>query len=281
MKKKTPRNPLDWFKIRDRNGRIYVRCANGAWLEYTAPATPRNVNRLKKTLKDYGTNEFSHGDMERLPRERYGKRAYGVELEGLWFDRNESIKYDASVEFEDADSGNQRCSCGSPTCGNFDEDIEESDGDNVGEIASPILYSPREVKFWTRENYPDRVNNSCGLHIHFSGIDWRKVSKRSTDQYLRMIQKLKLDKSTARQLEARIDGNNTYCKRGVGYNDRYYQFNMTAINKFGTMEIRVLPMAAHLADAHKMLDFTTRYALRNWKHKRPNRKGKETCALFW
>lgn len=264
MMKKTAKHQNGWFKIRDRNGRMYVRCANGLWIEYSAPATPRTLNRLRTHLKDYGIREFSHGEMERLPVERYSKRAYGVELEGLWHDENESIKYDSSVFFDDAEAEQRQCSCGSPDCPSYDPDIDDEDGDHVGEIASPILYNPREVATWTTQNYPDRVNDSCGLHIHLSGVDWRKISKASAQRYMKYVAKLNLSRQTKDWLEQRIEGDNTHCKKGIGYNDRYYQFNMTSINKFGTMEIRVLPMAEGSRDALKMLQFTTRYALRNW-----------------
>jgi len=52
----------------------------------------------------------------------------------------------------------------------YDGSIEGIDAPIIGEIASPPIPAEKisELEKWLRQNYPHRVNNTCGFHIHIS-----------------------------------------------------------------------------------------------------------------
>lgn len=132
----------------------------------------------------------------------------------------------------------------------------------VGEIAShPITPSAQVLGQWIRRNYPDKVNDTCGIHVHVSTLwenDYAKLINRDFQvclfQFLKDFgEKHKL--GTNHELWTRLKGGRSYCKpqwKGNsqfegGSDDRYTAINFMAYKRHGTVEIRVLPA---FRDAH-------------------------------
>lgn len=98
--------------------------------------------------------------LEHLPRNRI--RLVGIELEGAWkklptggentFHGDGSVKFPASPPMR------------------------------VGEIVSlPMV--PAAIPKWVKTNYPDKVNETCGLHIHMSFWTARHYHRLMTQDY--------------------------------------------------------------------------------------------------
>lgn len=263
------------FKIRDRNGAFWIRCADGRWVQWDSPAVPRKLTDLSRAMRSSRTMDrprFVSGDYFRIDRKAQPvSLAYGVELEGAWtgHDIPENMKGDGSVHFPNLDTYDY-CNC--EDCrerrGSYDADDtpEESHRWVVGEVADGPFDSIAEALDWTRRVYPKRVNATCGMHVHISGVDWQKISDQSARLFIKGARKLPLASTVTRQrLESRLAGANRYCKPGVGYNDRYYQINTTSYHRHGTVEVRVWPMATRYRDAARMLNYTAQFAQRHWR----------------
>lgn len=157
----------------------------------------------------------------------------GIELEGGWYsDRSpRNPIHDRSVQFTEPD----------PKL-SF-----------IGETASPAL-GFAQVKPWIDENYPNKINETCGVHIH--------VSVKSDSDYIRLMsedfeiffhQRMKefgekMGYSKDHPFWPRLKGSNPYCardfkpekqairtdKRGPRYSQLNYCFSL-----HGTLECRL------------------------------------------
>jgi hypothetical protein len=127
-----------------------------------------------------------------------------------------------------------------------------------GEAVSPPIKNWTKLASWVKNNYPNRVNRTCGTHMHVSfkgsygysalvGQDSGILDR--LEEVLRAWAKdAKLRQSERKWLFNRLDGNNTYCKKIwdpdralQGRYDRYSWLNAEAWRKHGTIEIRILP----------------------------------------
>jgi len=151
-------------------------------------------------------------------------RLIGLELEGAWNRYiNERIRTDVSV--------NAR-------------------GDMVGEIGSPPMRLPQAL-IWMRENYPDVVNASCGLHVHVSLNDL-DTARLTDPKFYEMFQQRFTEWGERNKIKGtfwtRLKGKNRYCKNNFvpyqqlsGNGDRYTQINFCSYRKYKTVECRMLP----------------------------------------
>lgn len=87
----------------------------------------------------------------------------GVELEGGWIERPEDLAVDTSVKIPpELFKCDHECHCyvcmpNGNACGVI----------HTGEVRSKPYKSWNVLK-WMRDNYPDYVNHTCGMHIHLS-----------------------------------------------------------------------------------------------------------------
>lgn len=173
----------------------------------------------------------------------------GVELEGAWemYDeygnkiRNQMprhLKGDSSVE-----------------CYPENGDFNEGEG-WTGEIAShPIVPDSHILGQWIARNYPDRTDETCGLHVHFSLKNDNDYAKLITPAFCNFVN-AELEKfgtayklPNTHELWKRINGARSYCAKvfkgeeqiNNETRDRYTQVNFRAYHIHGTVEIRTLP----------------------------------------
>ena len=169
----------------------------------------------------------------------------GVELEGLWLKSRtpKNPVHDGSVKFLD---------------------IKEP-GCFVGETVSPPL-TKEQVKGWIDENYPARVNDTCGLHIH--------ISVRSDKDYIRLMSKdfecyfhdsmnkfgMRMGYNKEHPFWSRLRGSNPFCakdfkpeeqvirndKRGPRYAQLNYCFGL-----HGTLECRLFHASENPVEIYK------------------------------
>lgn len=174
---------------------------------------------------------------------------YGVELEGAWdYDPNRrfSIYSDGSVRFRD------------------DDDDDDEIG-QVGETNTGICQNPRELFASVRDRYPDRVNSTCGLHLHIGGTPAELSQIGSESNYRHVMAELgNLARNRGDggyyRLAERLKGYNSYCAttymvpehlRGSG--ERYYALNGRSYSEYQTLEFRILPMFDSPSNAIKAL----------------------------
>lgn len=173
----------------------------------------------------------------------------GIEAEGGWHrlpstDWNgfhSEIKQDGSLDFL------------------YGEDIDEDTTvEYVREITSPPLKSDK-VEEWLRYYTPDKVNHTCGLHVHMSMPQkyyillteerfwkWFRMEMKKLGEEL-FPQGIYTSK-TAKQFWNRLHGRNNYCKAEFnpwsqlsGAGARYTQVNFNAYLVHKTVEFRILP----------------------------------------
>lgn len=77
------------------------------------------------------------------------------------------------------------------------------------------------------------VNKSCGLHIH---LDMRH---KTQDEQVEIGERFSKALSVLSSLVPRSRRENSYCKLRKSYDDRYVAINMSALRKYGTIEIRL------------------------------------------
>ena len=183
----------------------------------------------------------------------------GVELEGAWTALPEGVtlERDGSV-------------------GGF------SVPNNVGELPSPPL-PRRSLANWMRRHYPDKVNKTCGLHVHMSfksaqHYSWLMVPEfqATIKKYLRLWAINKMGFQPGHQLYERLTGNNSFCldqfwpdvqaaARSKNYDhpaDGPTRYTMIAypFSLHSTIECRVLPMFEDVKEAisavNAVLDIT-------------------------
>jgi len=132
---------------------------------------------------------------------------------------------------------------------------------HLGEIAMPP-YPPTEFPWETERtgfyaNYPTAVNDTCGMHVHFSfphpSLYASLVSKEFSEWLLQGLEVWgKSHSIRSKRFYSRLHGNNRYCQRsywsqyqlgirGTHTGERYSAVNY-CLMQHGTMEVRVLPM---------------------------------------
>lgn len=169
-------------------------------------------------------------------------KAIGLELEGGWSPTSPAarrVKHDGSVRGID---------------GNY----------QVGEVCSVPLEDFSAAEKWLKENYPQHVNESCGLHVHVSlpplhymrlmdpGFE-RVFLEAMEDFWSKYRSEPAFD-----QFRSRLDGQNQYCQKafrpeeqifrremygdrtGAHAHPRYSQLNY-CWGRHGTMECRLFP----------------------------------------
>lgn len=164
-------------------------------------------------------------------------KAIGVELEGGW----------------DSPPPNELHRDGSVTV----------NANYVGEVSSSPLHDLAAMETWVRANYPTRVNNSCGLHVHLSTneLNYSRLMEPEFNQFFegRMAEFLSIGLASGRPgydlLRQRFQGLNQYCQKKFipaqqlflkdRYGDtathpRYAQLNF-CYGRHGTLECRMFP----------------------------------------
>jgi hypothetical protein len=130
---------------------------------------------------------------------------------------------------------------------------------HVGEIVSPPL-SLNEWEDWVKAYYPDKVNNTCGLHVHVSFTKKKDYGLLMAKSYERAV--IAAAKTLAGGLNLpdghyiwpRLEGRNVFATfnsnpihqvnirvKRIGMRDRYSAFNF-CFSMHGTLEYRALPM---------------------------------------
>ncbi len=154
----------------------------------------------------------------------------GIEIEGSWKNKPKGSKiyHDGSVNL------------GGP------ENLK-------GEVHSRPLKNLDKLKTFIENNYPDRVNYTCGLHIHVSPKNLKDINSFGRRKFFNdfgkflksFIVKYKLGKTSLRK---RVNGGNAYCgkkflpKRQLeNEGTRYTQLNFKSFRSHGTIENRVFP----------------------------------------
>lgn len=153
----------------------------------------------------------------------------------------------------------------------------------TGELPSPVFTALQcqDAFEYLEENYPHVVNSSCGLHVHLGFAEQFRnpiVGCLATTKYRnylygsikRWANKANLDRQDAVLLSGRLQGLNSYCSRPVPSDfligksvSRYHGINLSALNKHGTVEIRVLPAFQESCDA-KAAIWTVLWATDRW-----------------
>jgi len=182
-----------------------------------------------------------------------------IELEGGWINIPDEcmslIKSDGSVHVPNNNNGCLKsCDCQCETC-HESSYCCKTHLSQIGEIPSPPLNINELLPFIDR-NYPDKVDRSCGAHVHFSFnsmLDYSRLLDRKFFYYMLDVLETwgrnnKLNKDGI--FWTRIKGKNKFCRRllipdnqlNQRHSARYTILNAHAFNQHGTLEIRVLPM---------------------------------------
>ena len=190
----------------------------------------------------------------------------GVELEGGWRSdksRQEGWHGDGSVSVYDSDDDNDHTEDCDEDC-----DINHRRGRVQGEFVSPPMGLTALSKF-IKDNYPDDVDDSCGMHIHFSfhkdGDYARLMTTRFYGYFLRKMSAFGKAKHIrpSHEFWDRLAGRNTYCCHNIKTirgeaedfrdlvvmqrdsrsreEERYHHLNFCK-RLHNTLEVRLLPM---------------------------------------
>lgn len=133
-----------------------------------------------------------------------------------------------------------------------------SDGED-GELVSEPL-KPDEVSEWVKNNYPNDMNKTCGIHTHLSFTDelsYMHVIKRDFhDKFIKNLtdfaEKIGIPDETEHEFYRRMNGDEYYCQKvfkplkqihhlPTYEGDRYCFINYGYQQSRKTIEIRVLP----------------------------------------
>lgn len=147
----------------------------------------------------------------------------------------------------------------------------------VGEISSEPLPDLENCEKWLKANYPQHVNESCGLHVHVSlpPLHYsRLMSPQFETCFLNAMEEFwsRFRSEPAFDLfRHRLDGQNQYCQKvfrpedqiwrrehygdrtGSAAHPRYSQLNF-CFGRHGTMECRLFPcfpLVSHSIEATK------------------------------
>lgn len=169
----------------------------------------------------------------------------GIEVEGVWkvAPKGSRIVHDGSVK-------------GFPALGLPEE--------NFGEIASPPIL-PIQATSWILKNYPNFLNETCGLHMHMSFKEARNYMRLMVEDYqdtvLHYLEKWGKEEKIPdnHHFWSRLRGESEYCQKKfwpdkqviqqrkdydrTREGHRYTMINYChGLRGMGTVEIRVLPM---------------------------------------
>lgn len=209
----------------------------------------------------------------------------GIELEGAWAVKPNSLQHDGSVKFEATELECEHvCHC--LECSALDPTIIDQgrscSAKYIGEVASKPI-APRSVSKWVRSAYPQAINPSCGFHIHvsFKNINSYLVlmDRKFYEFFLTKMQefgdKNKIPKT--HPFWSRLRGENRFCKREFNpdkqineikkYHDFRYQHLNFCHTLHGTMENRLFPMFKEIdlavAAVYTYLDCLEEYLSKN------------------
>lgn len=189
----------------------------------------------------------------------------GVELEGGWRRRREDVIRDGSVHMDEPPDEVIRAANAYPQtarCLKILEEYEKNRPRSIGELPSKPM-TVKDMPLWVRENYPEFVNQTCGLHIHMSfRLPYHYMLLMRGDfqdvvvDYVRRWAEKK-DLEPTHPIWPRLRGESTYCQlkylgdAQAALGRKHYErdapvHRYTAINyswgTHGTIECRLLPM---------------------------------------
>jgi hypothetical protein len=179
----------------------------------------------------------------------------GVELEGGWvtLPPGTTLQNDGSVSFPREDSG-------------FDPRTGETSL-NIGELPSPVLMVDSRkaddltLEKWLTQHYPQKVNKTCGMHVHMSfqnAFQYQRLMDESytwtMGEYVRRWAKENLPLDHC--IWSRLRGESQYCTfkyypdgqaqqtRKQYHHDKDCRYTVIhyCFSRFGTIECRLLPM---------------------------------------
>lgn len=184
----------------------------------------------------------------------------GIELEGAWAVKPNSLQHDGSVKFEATElECDHICHC--PDCASKDPTIIDMgracSAKYIGEVVSKPI-APRSVAKWIRSAYPQAINPSCGFHIHvsFKNVNSYLVlmDQKFYKYFLECMQEFG-DKNKIPKADPfwpRLRGENRFCKKAfnpdqqINETKKYHDFRYQHLNfchsLHGTMENRLFPM---------------------------------------
>ena len=187
----------------------------------------------------------------------------GIELEGGWKAARHDVIRDGSVDIPPPIAVMMAADAYPQTAAQraLVQAWNETRCRAIGELPSAPMKVP-DVERWMKVNYPDEVNQTCGLHVHMSFRDghyMRLMEKEFQDLFIAL-----LEEWGAREIIppdhhfwSRLRGESEYCRltfmpdqqvqltrklfdRRCPVN-RYTALNYSW-NTHGTLEVRVLPM---------------------------------------
>lgn len=183
----------------------------------------------------------------------------GIEIEGMWNTMPPcgEIVYDGSVRF-DGRKGVRTAGIGDPI---------DYDGPLIGEVVSPPR-PPGELRSWVADNYPDKVNNTCGLHVHYSMpiIKYQSMMDSYFYEYFReRMEEWGRNVGACDDFWDRLRGNVLHCRdefvpdkqiHGAYNRDiRRTAWNFCAFKAHGTAECRVLPAFPSAEDSVEAITY--------------------------
>ena len=201
-----------------------------------------SLKKLKKLKQKYnGCTIMSDGV---IVKQLDGVGLAGVEIEGGWLVPPHGMYHDGSV------SNNVTPQC--PHDGDYDCGCRPA----KGEIHSEPI-SQEALEKWVDNNYPDKMDSSCGIHVHISTngnhLSYGKLmSKKFWNYYLKRYQEWGITNSIneGSRFWNRLNGNCYYAKKRFNplrqYKARYreqsrYSFLNYCYSMHGTLESRLLP----------------------------------------
>lgn len=201
-----------------------------------------SLKKLKKLKQKYnGCTIMSDG---MIVKQLDGVGLAGVEIEGGWLVPPNGIYNDGSVSIsvtpQCPHEGYEECNCRPAK----------------GEIHSEPV-SQEALERWVDNNYPDKMDSTCGIHVHISTngnhLSYGKLmSKKFWNYYLKRYNEWGIANNIneGSRFWNRLDGNCFYAKRRFNplrqYRARYreqsrYSFLNYCYSMHGTLESRLLP----------------------------------------
>jgi hypothetical protein len=221
----------------------------------------------------------SGGNMPRImPKEI---NAIGIELEGGWsFRRARGNRPKGGGEFK----------------GDGSVHMQDFSG-FLGEATSVPMTSWKQAASWVKDNYPDRVNETCGMHVHMSFKDSTYsmlaespgIVQYHIDRLRRYMDahRNKFPRSEYNWMVGRLNGDNSYCSprwlaegqlsRFNG--ERYTMMNFQAWHGHRTLEVRTLGMVTEKKRAVDLLWILIK-SIRDYKRElcKTTQKGRKILA---
>lgn len=190
---------------------------------------------------------------------------------------------------------NCQCYNGEPdiTNGIFKEDGSVHTSLYDGEAVS----NPGDVRFvnmFLRENYPDEVNDTCGMHVHLSFTNYfdymTLCDEKFHDSVLRSLkifmtkhnlQDTELPNRMAGVYYAQRQYNGLSQQLDPYGSDRYTTVNYSSFKKHNTIELRVLPMFDNIEDGIKAIRWYYRFVQRYLQNNYISLDGTIVKELEW